>query len=332
VDKNRIADPPTDAAGTENAGTTVARLVADAAQAQGLADLLADQLGEASAVACYANGARWCVEVQFPAAPDKEAVRRDVARLAGEETARALQFETIAAKDWVAASLAGLAPVGAGRFLLHGAHDRGRVPANRVAIEIDASLAFGTGHHGTTRACLLALDRLLKARHRRRTRAPAGQRSRRASALDIGTGTGVLAIAAAKAMRTRVLASDLDPVAVRIASENIRRNGVGRLVAVIEADGLTDNRVPRHGPYSLVFVNILLNPLKRLAAGVARVLAPGGRVILSGLLPAQANAAVAIYCSHGLRLQRQITLDGWTTLALARAQTRPARRRRVARA
>jgi ribosomal protein L11 methyltransferase len=324
VDKDRIADLPASNPSVsalekkKAAPTNLARLVTHAAHARRLADLLAEQLDCASAVACYEDGLQWCVEIHFTDPPDQGTVREDVGRLAGMDTARALRFETIAARDWVAASLAGLTPVDAGRFVIHGAHDRGRIPANRIAIEIEASLAFGTGHHGTTRGCLLALDRLLKPRAGGRRGPRVNRHARRTNALDIGTGSGVLALAAAKTMRGGVLASDLDPAAVRIAGENVRRNGACGFVEIIQAAGLAASRFTQRGPYPLVFANILLDPLKRLAAGIAQLLAPGGRVVLSGLLPAHANAALAIYRSHGLRLARRLMLDGWVTLVLTR--------------
>jgi ribosomal protein L11 methyltransferase len=324
---DRLADSPTAVSAVDKSPATVARLFADAASAQRLADLLAEQLAIASAVACYEDGARWCVEIHFAEAPDQSALRREVAQLVGEQAARALRFATIAPRDWVAASLAGLKPVDAGRFTIHGAHDRGRIAANRVGIEIEAALAFGTGHHGTTRGCLLALDRLLKAKARRSGRRLRlhGRRTRPAIALDIGTGTGVLAIAAAKTMRRRVLASDLDPAAVRIARANARRNRIGDCVEIVRADGLRARRLDECRPYSLVFANILLAPLKRLAAPIAQRLAPGACVILSGLLAAHENAALATYRAHGLRLVRRIMLEGWATLILTYAGRRARR-------
>jgi ribosomal protein L11 methyltransferase len=320
VDKDRAGDALAGGkpmAGDKAAAATVARLVTDRRRGENLADLLAEQI-EASAIAVYEDGAQWCVDIHFADPPDQVAFRARLSGLAGEETAQAFRFETVAARDWVAASLAGLQPVGAGRFVVHGAHDRARIPPNRIAIEIEASLAFGTGHHGTTRGCLLALDRLVKAQAGRGRRPRPSRQARRSVALDIGTGSGVLAIAAAKTMRGGVLGSDVDPAAVRVARENARRNGVGEFVDVILGNGLADSRLTARGPYPLVIANILLEPLKGLAAGVARLLAPGGRAVLSGLLPAHANAALAIYRSHGLRLVQRIVLDGWITLILAR--------------
>src|SRR5581483_5073211 len=181
----------------------------------------------------------------------------------------------------------------AGRFLVHGAHDRSRVPANRIGIEIEAALAFGTGHHGTTRACLLALDDLAK-------RANGGRR--RLRALDIGTGSGVLAIAAAKALRGPVLASDIDIGALRVARANARLNRVAPRLQFGHAAGIGARAFRGRAPFDLVLANILLPPLRRLAAPLRPLLAPGAQVVLSGLLPAQANAALAAYRAHGLVL------------------------------
>ncbi len=255
--------------------------------------------------------------IHFRTPPDEAAVR-DLAVIAGSpETGRTLRFERIAAKDWVGESLAGLKPVTAGRFIVHGAHDRGGVPLNRIGIEIEAALAFGTGHHGTTRGCLFALDHICKLR---------GQAPRRI--LDVGTGTGVLAIAAARALRHGVLATDIDVGPVRVARENARLNRAGNFITFMHADGVTAPAIHTRAPFDLIFANILLMPLQRLAAPLREILAPGGRIVLSGLLNSQANAALSAY--RPLALERRIELDGWTTLVLRRSGARSviARRRR----
>jgi len=256
------------------------------------------------------GGGRWRVALYFRAPPDKTAVRAAVAAAGGKKTAMALRFTRVRTTDWVRESLAGLAPVAAGRFVVHGAHDRRRIPPNRIGIEIEAALAFGTGHHGTTRGCLVALDRICKS-----------DNGRRMKILDLGTGNGVLAIAAARALRQRVLATDMDASAVRVARANAGLNRVDTIVTVVKADGVSARGVRQAAPFDLVFANILLGPLQRIAAPLRRLTSPGARVVLSGLLPAQANAALAAY--RPLALERRIERDGWTTLVLVRRRRRP---------
>jgi ribosomal protein L11 methyltransferase len=286
--------------------THLAQIATDAASAGRLADAFADWLGIAVAASEQPNG-EWSVELHFEQAPAHDQIRNLVRSIAGHAASEALRFETIAERDWVARSLAGLKPVEAGRFIVHGAHDRAAIIPDRIAIEVEAALAFGTGHHGTTRGCLLALDHVL----RRMPHAPY-------RILDVGTGSGVLAIAAAKALRTGVLATDIDPRAARVAQENARINRVAPLIDVFCARGLDAPRTRARGPYDLVFANILLGPLRGLARPIVALLAPGGRVILSGLLAVQANAALAAYLPQGLALERRIGLEGWMTLILRR--------------
>jgi ribosomal protein L11 methyltransferase len=287
--------------------TAIALLETDEQSAHRIADLFAESFAaDEVAISLVDNGAgRWRVATYFRAAPDETMVRRLTAAAAGTAVAKPLRFERVAAKDWVRESLAGLAPVTAGRFIVHGAHDRARIPHNRIGIEIEAALAFGTGHHGTTRGCLLALDWLCKSLPRRRI-------------LDLGTGSGVLAIAAARALRRPVLATDIDGSAVRAARANAALNRAGSFVEVVKAAGVTGAKLRERGPYDLVLANILLRPLQRLAAPLTRLTASGARVVLSGLLASQANAAIAAY--RGLALERRIDLDGWTTLVLVRRQ------------
>jgi ribosomal protein L11 methyltransferase len=292
--------------GHTRSGTTVlARLSTSESTAHRLADFLTERLDPRDVVAETSEpiSGTWTVAVYFHSIPDQAAVRELVASVAGRKAGDAITFETLAEKDWVAASLEGLRPVTAGRFLVHGRHDRARVGVNKVAIEIEAALAFGTGHHGTTRGCLLALDGLLKARRPHRI-------------LDVGTGSGVLAIAAAKACRRPALAGDIDPQAVAAARENARANGTAAVVEVVHTAGVLDRRFRAKGLYDLVFANILLQPLRRLATPLARLVGPRGRVVLSGLLPSHANAALAAYRTQRLTLERRIVLDGWATLVL----------------
>ncbi len=214
-------------------------------------------------------------------------------------------IETLPDTDWVAKSLEGLPPVRAARFIVLGSHDRARRLPNEIAIEIEAGEAFGTGHHGTTAGCLIAIDRLARTRPIR-------------SALDVGTGSGVLAIAIAKAAKARVLASDIDPVATRVAKENVALNGVAANVTVVTAGDLKGGVFSGAGPFDLVVANILAGPLIGLAPSIRRHLAPGGTVILSGLIPDQRARIVAAYRGQGLRLVRSMILNDWLTITFER--------------
>ena len=207
--------------------------------------------------------------------------------------------------DWVRQSLEGLAPVAAGRFYLHGAHDRHRRRAGGISLEIDAGTAFGTGHHGTTEGCLLALDAIAKHARPRRI-------------LDLGTGTGVLAIAAAKALGTAALATDIDAEAVRVSLLNASLNGVKPMIRGVTAAGLKDPRIMAAAPFDLIFANILARPLVMLASGLSRILMPGGFLILSGLTLDQTRWIAATYRNRGLVPVSRITRGNWAALVLTR--------------
>ena len=280
-----------------------ARLAADQKSAQRIADLLSESLDPAE-TACAAfeqPDGHWQVDVHFRTPPRERELRDLVAQTCGKQLASKLRMEKIAPRDWVKASLKGLKPVTAGRFVVHGSHDRARVPGHCIGIEIEAATAFGTGHHGTTRGCLLALDALARWRHRPR------------HILDLGTGSGVLAIAAAKLFRMPVLATDIDPQAVRNARLNAQLNGVGALVTAVHAADLRTPQIIARAPFDLVLANILLKPLQKLAAPMARQLMPNARVVLSGILAEQNNAELSAYRSQGMFVERSVALDGWVT-------------------
>ncbi len=213
------------------------------------------------------------------------------------------KIERLPDVDWVTRTQRAFPPIRAGRFFVHGSHYRDRPPAGAVALEIDAGIAFCSGEHATTRGCLLALDRLARR----------GRRPRRM--LDLGCGSGILSIAAAKRWRRPVLAADIDRDSVRVAAENARRNGVSRrLMKTRWSDGLGRVR----GRYDVACANILARPLHRLSRDLARVVAPGGTLVLSGLLISQAAEIVAVYRGQRLALSRRIALDGWQTLVFRR--------------
>jgi ribosomal protein L11 methyltransferase len=279
--------------------------ISDEQAARGVVDVLTEVFfeGEAAVAAFERPDGRWDVTLHLAEAPDQALMRELVTSAAGSEVARSLAFDVVEAKDWVKASLDDLVPVPAGRFVVHGQHDRARIPPNKIGIEIEAALAFGTGHHGTTRGCLLLLDHVLKAQAVKRV-------------LDLGTGTGVLAIAAAKALRLKVLASDIDAPSVKVAQENAWLNGTAPLVQVIRATGFSAPDFAQNGPFDLVLANILANPLKQLAGPMAHRLAPGARVILSGLLTPQAAGVIAAYRARGLVPLRHLRIEGWSSLLL----------------
>jgi ribosomal protein L11 methyltransferase len=266
------------------------------------AEFEADALPVASFEIDEAEGL-WSVSVYVPADDAPQLEQRMVAALERENLPQGIGHEPLDDVDWVAATLAELKPVRSGRFIVHGSHDRHVPRPWQRAILIDAGLAFGTGHHGTTAGCLDMLGECLKRRRYR-------------NALDLGTGSGVLAIAAAKSLPLSVLASDIDPVAVDVARQNARMNGVGARVECIAAPGFSDRRFSERGPFDLVLANILARPLETLARDLARHLARPATVILSGLLPHQQARIVAAYRAQGLRLVRAHRRDGWLTLVM----------------
>ena len=279
--------------------------IGDERAAKEVVDVLTEVLfeGQAAISAFERTDKRWDVTVHLADPPDQPLLRELVANAAGADIAAGIVFDTIEARDWVKASLEDLVPVPAGRFVVHGQHDRDRIAPNKISIEIEAALAFGTGHHGTTRGCLLLLDHVLKAWRPRRI-------------LDLGTGTGVLAIAAAKALHEKVLASDIDPRSAAVALENAALNGVGHLVETICATGFSAPPFRTRAPFDLVLANILANPLRQLAAPMARHLAPSALVILSGLLTPQAPSVIAAYRARGLVPVRHLRIEGWSSLLL----------------
>jgi ribosomal protein L11 methyltransferase len=279
--------------------------IGDEQSARRVADLLTESLdeGEAAVAAFEGPTERWDITVHFTDAPDQPRIRELIRLAAGDDATKSVRFDTVEARDWVKATLEELVPVHAGRFVVHGRHDRAKVAPNRLGIEIEAALAFGTGHHGTTRGCLLLLGHVLKAHRPRRV-------------LDLGTGTGVLAIAAARALHEKVTASDIDALSVKAATDNARQNGVGNLIEVGWGSGFSVPQLRQRQPFDLVLANILANPLRQMATPMARHLAGGGHVILSGLLSAQAPSVIAAYRARGLVVRRQIRIDGWSSLLL----------------
>lgn len=246
---------------------------------------------------------RWEVGLYFTERPDEITL----ALLAAAHGAQPFAISELPDVDWVAHVRRELAPVAAGRFLVHGGHDADKVPEGVIALQIEAAMAFGTGHHGTTTGCLMALDRLADE---------AGFDPQRIA--DIGCGTGVLAMAAARVWPHLVLAGDNDPVAVDTARANVLSNGLAGRVEVVEAAGFRHPVLEEAAPFDLVLANILKQPLIDLAPDMAANLRPGGIAVLSGLLVGQAPAVIAAYRDHGFALRRQDDIGEWATLELRR--------------
>jgi ribosomal protein L11 methyltransferase len=278
-----------------------------------LAERIANALDQSSAPAPVAVGlferedGRFEVFAHYEQAPTREALLALIEGAGGGPDAP-LRIEAIADQDWVTLSQGKRGPVAAGRFFVHGSHDRARAPRHRFVLEIDAGQAFGTAHHASTRGCLIALDAELKRRHPR-------------AIIDIGTGTGVLAIAAANALKHRVLASDNDPIAARIATKNAGANCASSLVRVYRADGFAHPMLWR-AKADLVLANLLERALYRLAPELAWHVSPGGSAILSGLTETQARSIEARTRAFGFVLKRRIILDGWATLVITRRSGR----------
>ncbi|MCC5986766.1 MAG: 50S ribosomal protein L11 methyltransferase [Pararhodobacter sp.] len=245
----------------------------------------------------------WEVGAYFTAPPDTIAL----ALMAAAHGAADFAVSELPEIDWVAHVRRELKPVEAGRFFVYGGHDADRLPPGRLGLLIEASMAFGTGHHGTTLGCLRALDRL----------ADSGWQPR--AVIDVGCGTAVLAMAAAKLWPVMVLASDIDAVAVEVAQANIMANGLEGRVHCIEAAGFEHEQITAAAPFDLVFANILKGPLIDLAGSMASHTRTGGYAILSGLLVDQADEVRSVYEAAGFALESREDIGDWASLCLRRA-------------
>ncbi|MDE2362347.1 MAG: 50S ribosomal protein L11 methyltransferase [Hyphomicrobiales bacterium] len=302
-----------------NGAAFVMRLEADEATARAVADLIVETFDPTETAAAAFEKAPsteswtsdvWVAEVFFGPEPDEDAIRDLVRSVAGDAAAKGLVFGRVSEKDWIAASLEGLAPVRAGRFLVHGSHDRHAPRANDIGLEIEAALAFGTGHHGTTLGCLRALDAI-------------GKRRRPARILDIGTGTGVLAIAAARLWRMQVWAGDIDPVSTEAAAANARLNRAAPFLRPVTARGTMHPALRGNAPYDLVFANILAKPLRLLAPQIATVASDDAELVLSGLLGRDVAGVLSAYAAQGFRLAARGDIEGWATLVMKKGGAAP---------
>lgn len=254
-----------------------------------------------------APGSGWRIDAYYDDPPEPGALRATLAELLSIAAADAGEItrEEVPDLNWVAISQAALPPVVAGRYTIHGSHDRNRVPQGPGAILIDAGEAFGTAHHATTYGCLLAIDRLTRQR-------------RFHNVLDLGCGSGVLAIGVRRALpHARILASDVDAPSIAVARDNARTNRCAATIGFLVAAGFAHPRL-RTARFDLLVANILAGPLIHLARDVARAVVPGGKVVLSGLLVRQAAAVIAAYRAAGFRVDSHARIHEWSTLVLTR--------------
>jgi ribosomal protein L11 methyltransferase len=270
--------------------------------ALGQVDAACDGWGESIALTERAGGSFWAVEVLFAATPEESEIRNRLGAIGAVKWT----LEPVADRDWVRESQRLLPEFCAGRFFIYGSHFRGRVPASAWELKIDAGTAFGTGRHETTLGCLLQLECLRR-------------RGRFSSVLDLGSGTGILALAAARTGAVRILAVDNDPVAVQVTIANARINGLAARVRALGADGYRRRPLSRtRRRFDLVLANILSRPLLRMAPDLKRVLRPGGRAILSGLLRQQQAEVIAAHRAQGLVVEARLTLGEWSVLQFKR--------------
>jgi ribosomal protein L11 methyltransferase len=284
--------------------------IAERFAARTVAGAMTDLLMPApDALTLFERGDQWRIEAYYDPMPDLTRLAQDL-EIACGVAAPPIRVEDVPQENWVRLSQEALPPVIAGRFTIHGSHDRQKVAQGPNSILIDAGEAFGTAHHATTQGCLAAIDRATRRRVYHRV-------------LDLGCGSGVLAIAVARTMpHAHIIASDLDHQSVVVARENMRLNGVSGRVDAVVAGGLQHPELRRQAPYDLLIANILAAPLIMLSKSIAAAVAPGGTLILSGILTPQAPQVTAAYVGSGFRLIRHDRVIGWSTLTLISGRIR----------
>ena len=240
----------------------------------------------------------WEVGAYFSEKPDDISL----ALLAAVFQAEEFKISELPQIDWVSKVQRSLKPVVAGRFFVYGSHDSDKVPPDCEPLLIEASMAFGTGHHGTTKGCLLALEQLITDGFKAK------------NVIDVGCGTAVLAMAAARIFSANVIASDIDSVAHSVAKMNILANGLDRNIQCFEASGFAHEQIKTKNPFDLIFANILLAPLLAIATDISKYSLSGGYVVLSGILSEQAELVVKKYTGVGFSLSKQMEIGEWVTI------------------
>ncbi|MGK2742348.1 50S ribosomal protein L11 methyltransferase [Tepidicaulis sp. LMO-SS28] len=251
------------------------------------------------------EGETWAVEAYYLDAPEEAELEKLLSPYFSEFglDMPEFQIEQLPDVDWVAKSLEGLKPIESARFFVHGAHDRNLRPAGKHTLQIEAGLAFGTGHHPTTFGCLSMLEEITRRRKIR-------------NALDLGCGTGLLALALAKLTGQKILASDIDPIAVKVTKENAKANGLGPLIEAVPAAGFAHRRITEKKPFDLIVANILARPLVSLARDMEQHLAPGGEIVLAGILNRQGPMVESAFRDQGLKLRGREVIGDWVILHL----------------
>jgi len=280
--------------------------LAGEAPGQALADALETMTPTPTGVGIFEiedGSGLWEVGAYYLERPDDIAL----SLLAAAHGAKPFAVSEIPEKDWVSVVRRELTPVHAGRFVVFGGHDRDAVPSQKIGLEIEAAMAFGTGHHGTTQGCLMSFDALLQK----------GLVARNVA--DIGAGTAVLAMAAAKVLSGRFTASDIDPIATETAKANVAANGLRGRVQCLTSVGFRHTELHNRAPYDLIFANILAGPLKKLAPEMAEHTESGSVLILSGILNRQAQGVINTYEGFGFMLTERRVIGDWTTLTLRKA-------------
>jgi len=258
----------------------------------------------------------WQVDVLFEQEPDASDLAARLATVAQQYGHKHPTITIIPTpkRDWVAETLSSFKPIKIGRFYVHGSHHKGSAPPNSLPLIVDATLAFGTGEHPTTKGCLLALDSLAKRDRFGRLIGQTGA----IPILDIGCGTAVLAMASARCWPVKVLATDIDKEAVGVARMMVVANGLAARVSIVKANGFAHRQIRAGAPYALITANILARPLCAMARDLSIALAPRGRLILSGMLLRQIPMVRSAYQLCGLSLERKISIGEWSTLVFKR--------------
>lgn len=284
-------------------------IVVPAAVGDTIAQVLEDYTGAVSLFPAPAGGAM-LVSGYAASEPDEPALRAalDAASRDAGIAAPPVDIVWLPAMDWAAANRESFAPLCVGGVWIRDSYHEEPAPQGAIPLVVDAATAFGTGHHATTQGCLIAVDHFV----RRPGLLPLGP------VLDMGCGTGILGMAAAKRLRRRVMATDIDPVAVEMARFNVKRNGLGASIQAICSRGYNTHVIRQGGPYALILANILARPLIRMAPDCASHLQPGGYVILSGLLTTQERAVQAAHRQQGLTPVARYRIDDWSTLVMQR--------------